>query len=110
MSILKNIGAPNKSTVGSLGDIYIDTKTGDEYKCMFAYRDSLLASFNYSWKKIKNGDRPILDVTNKPVNEVHNEDIRNIMNEPIDTPEPEQVKAPKPEKRNYANAYKQKHK
>lgn len=37
MAIIKQKGAPNRNTKGSIGDIYIDTKTGNAYKCTFAY-------------------------------------------------------------------------
>lgn len=116
MSISKNIGAPNKSTAGAVGDIYLDITTGDEYKCIFAYRDNLLMPFNYSWKKIKEGDSFVgLEKHNEEPKEESveesnetqaiEEDFSKFMNKPIDVPE-----KPRYGKRDYANAYKQKNK
>lgn len=37
MGEIKNNGIPTPKTKGSMGDIYIDTSTGEQYECVFAY-------------------------------------------------------------------------
>lgn len=53
MSNLSGIGAPTRKTVGGIGDIYTDTKTGKQYKCTFAYRSGKDADFDCEWKELK---------------------------------------------------------
>lgn len=51
MANLIGNGAPTKRTRGHVGDFYTDTKTGEEYKCIFAYRSDTEYDFECEWKK-----------------------------------------------------------
>lgn len=53
MANLTGTGAPTKRTVGAIGDIYTDTKTGNHYKCTFAYKSEKDDTFDCDWVKLK---------------------------------------------------------
>lgn len=57
MASINKSGVPTRKTKGAIGDIYIDSNTGDKYKCTFAYRD-FGKDFDYEWKKIESGENP----------------------------------------------------
>ena len=57
MTTINKSGVPTRKTKGAIGDIYIDSNTGDKYKCTFAYRD-FGKDFDYEWKKIESGKNP----------------------------------------------------
>ena len=57
MRNLKGTGAPTKKTVGAIGDVYRDTKTGNEYKCTFAYRSDDYSEFDCEWQYIGNSGK-----------------------------------------------------
>lgn len=110
MNKLKGTGAPTRKTEGAIGDIYTDTATGKQYKCVFSYRENTTGEFDCQWKP--------MDVKNPE------------QSKPVDVKNPEQSKAigetevkktiePKPEspketpnkpagKTNYAAAYNKK--
>lgn len=110
MNKLKGTGAPTRKTEGAIGDIYTDTATGKQYKCVFSYRENTTGEFDCQWKP--------MDVKNPE------------QSKPVDVKNPEQGKAigetevkkniePKPEspkettkkpsgKTNYAAAYNKK--
>lgn len=54
MTTIKRKGMPNRQTKGALGTIYIDTETGDKYKCTQAYSCSTVAGvqYEYEWKLV----------------------------------------------------------
>lgn len=47
MSVIKQKGVPTRKTKGAVGDVYINTQTGDKYNCTFAYNDGINAE--YTW-------------------------------------------------------------
>ena len=49
MAVLKQQGAPTRTTAGKIGDIRIDTNTGKRYECTFAYVDSNGVG-DYTWR------------------------------------------------------------
>lgn len=49
MSVVKQKGAPTRTTAGKIGDIRIDTITGKKYECTFAYVDSNGVG-DYTWR------------------------------------------------------------
>ena len=62
MSEIKNVGVPNRTTVGALGDIYTDTATGLKYKCTGA--STIAGQSDYEWTKIR---KPEVKVDVNPV-------------------------------------------
>ena len=56
MSNRSGKGIPTRKTVGALGDIYTDTTTGKQYKCIFAYRSDNDEEFDCQWKELSSGD------------------------------------------------------
>lgn len=56
MGEIKNNGIPTPKTKGSMGDIYIDTSTGEQYECVFAYSSHAYNKNEdyYAWVKLKN--------------------------------------------------------
>lgn len=50
---LSGHGAPTKSTVGSIGDIYTDLDTGLKYECksIYSYTGHNSLTVEYVWKK-----------------------------------------------------------
>ncbi len=57
MATITKAGVPTRKTKGAVGDTYIDSTTGDKYKCTFAYRD-FGKDFDYEWKKMESGKNP----------------------------------------------------
>lgn len=57
MAKLKGVGAPTRRTAGAIGDIYTDSKTGQEYICTFAYKSGIDEEFDCEWKKRVNGKK-----------------------------------------------------
>lgn len=51
MKIHKGKGAPTINTVGAIGDRYVDTDTGNQYRCTFSY--STGSQSEYGWKLMK---------------------------------------------------------
>lgn len=41
MATISENGIPNKFTKGSIGDMYIDLETGEQYICVMSYRSSV---------------------------------------------------------------------
>lgn len=76
MSRLNGTGAPTRKTIGAIGDIYTDNKTGKRYKCTFAYRSDKDGSFDCEWNELK---------TNKTQKE-EKEKINNVQNEVKEEP------------------------
>lgn len=57
MALKLGTGAPTKKTIGAIGDIYRDTKTGNEYKCTFAYRSDDYSEFDCEWQYLGNSGK-----------------------------------------------------
>lgn len=90
MTTIKLQGPPSTTTPGSVGDIFINTLTGEEYKCTFAYKNPHLGVAEFEWRPTGNVRRtPTIDI---PVAE---EEI-------IIENEPEPVKPEKPRYTNYS--------
>lgn len=53
MGIIHGNGVPGKNTAGSLGDIYVDDRNDQHYKCSLAIKISGSEGFEYEWKKMK---------------------------------------------------------
>lgn len=51
MAKLAGVGAPTRKTQGAIGDIYTDSKTGQEYVCTFAYKTGNDENLDCEWKK-----------------------------------------------------------
>lgn len=101
MNKLKGTGAPTRKTEGAIGDIYTDTATGKQYKCVFSYRENTTGEFDCQWKpmNVKNPDQ------SKAV------DVKNPEQSKTIEPKPESPKETlnKPTgKTNYAAAYNKK--
>ena len=67
MNKLKGTGIPTRKTAGAIGDIYIDTATGKQYKCVFSYRENTTGEFDCQWKPmdVKNPDQSkVVDAKN----------------------------------------------
>lgn len=67
MATIKQKGIPTRNTKGSIGDIYIDSNTGNHYQCTFAYKSG--DSIECDWKLVKKGSE-IKEAINKVVEEV----------------------------------------
>ena len=54
MAEINKSGAPDKNTVGQLGDIYINTNTGDRYKLAYICRTTTYDGVfvEYEWELI----------------------------------------------------------
>lgn len=76
---LNGKGAPTSLTKGAVGDIYVDTATGDKYKCTLSFGTGDDA--DCTWKKMQSG------VEAKPIAEKKKE-----------APKPEPIVKPAPEK------------
>ena len=85
MANLKGTGAPTKKTVAAIGDIYMDTATGKQYQCTFAYRTNNHTDFDYSWVELKGVK------VEEPVEETKDEPVEK----PVEKKEPDQTKTSK---------------
>ncbi len=105
MSVIKQSGIPTRKTKGAIGDIYIDTKTGNQYTCTFAY--SVNGDCDCTWIPVKGVEEKVVEV--KPVEPVVKEQeidiVEEVKEEVVETKEVEEVKdTPKP-RTNYAKPY-----
>lgn len=93
MATIKLQGQPTKTTPGSVGDTYIDTLTGVEYKCTFAYNNAFLKVTEFDWVPTGNIRRtPTIDipvVTEEVPKEIPKEVVR--LNEPVKDEKPKYV-------------------
>lgn len=100
MSNRSGKGIPTRKTAGALGDIYTDTTTGKQYKCIFAYRSDNDEEFDCQWKELSGGDAKKSEVEKvEKVEEVEEERVE----------EPVEVEEEQPKRTNY-NAYSKKSK
>lgn len=65
MANIKGTGAPTRKTLGAVGDIYTDNKTGRQYKCTFAYRSDDKIDFDCEWTPVKNKKIPVVEAAVK---------------------------------------------
>lgn len=110
MNKLKGTGIPTRKTAGAIGDIYTDTTTGKQYKCVFSYRENTTGEFDCQWKPMDVKDpeqSKAVDVKNpeqsKPTTESKLSEQKPVTNEK----EKETLKKPAG-KTNYAAAYNKK--
>jgi hypothetical protein len=55
MSEIRGKGIPLSTTKGSIGDYYIDTNTGEKYRCIFSYTAAVgsgKTEYSYVWHKV----------------------------------------------------------
>ena len=52
MAVITKSGKPRSTTPASIGDIYINSDTGEKYRCTFSYKDNYGVS-TYTWKEIE---------------------------------------------------------
>lgn len=52
MAIIKRKGEPTERTEGAVGDIYIDDATGNQYECIFSYKEEPKGSLYTQWKNL----------------------------------------------------------
>lgn len=106
MSNRSGKGIPTRKTVGALGDIYTDTTTGKQYKCIFAYRSDDDEEFDCQWKELSSGDAKKSEVEKvEKVEEV--EKVEKVEEETVE--EPVEVEEEQPKRTNYS-AYSKKSK
>jgi hypothetical protein len=121
MSTIKGKGIPTRNTKGAIGDTYVDSSSGRQYKCVNAY--GALGQFEYTWKPMKNEQgkvevketkpaKPVAEkkVEVKPVEEPKAEPVvEEKVEEVVEEPVKEEVKETK-QRTNYAAAYNKKSK
>lgn len=106
MSNRSGKGIPTRKTVGALGDIYTDTTTGKQYKCIFAYRSDNDEEFDCQWKELSSGDTKKSEV--EKVEEVEEvEKVEKVEEETVE--KPVEVEEEQPKRTNYS-AYSKKSK
>ena len=93
MSNRSGKGIPTRKTVGALGDIYTDTTTGKQYKCIFAYRSDNDEEFDCQWKEMSSGD-----AKKSGVEKV--EKVEKVEEETVE--EPVEVEEEQPKRTNYS--------
>ena len=99
MNKLKGTGIPTRKTEGAIGDIYTDTATGKQYKCVFSYRENTTGEFDCQWKP--------MDVKNPAQDELIGEtEVKKTIEPKPESPK-ETTKKPAG-KTNYAAAYNKK--
>ena len=100
MSNRSGKGIPTRKTAGALGDIYTDTTTGKQYKCIFAYRSDNDEEFDCQWKEMSSGNAKKSEVEKvEKVDKVEEETVE----------EPVEVEEEQPKRTNYS-AYSKKSK
>lgn len=98
MAKLTGTGAPTRTTIGALGDIYTDTNTGIQYECTFAYRDDTDADFDCQWRELPNtGKKP------QPVKQEKKEEPKLVEPEMPETKEETPVKQPQQKRTDYTS-------
>ena len=100
MSNRSGKGIPTRKTVGALGDIYTDTTTGKQYKCIFAYRSDNDEEFDCQWKELSSGDTKKSEVEKV-------EKVEKVEEETVE--KPVEVEEEQPKRTNYS-AYSKKSK
>ena len=91
-------GAPTSKTVGAIGDIYVDTRNGNRYRCTMAYKSC--GEIECEWEP----DKDIIPLTafqnamsDKVVAVKFEDDVVKTVDKPVDKP------IEKPEKPQYNN-------
>ena len=108
---IKRVGAPTRTTKGSVGDTYIDLKARKAYICTSAYRDST-GSVDYTWREKENEEVAEDDLT--AMEETPKETPKQTFDAPVieDVEEPSEKKLeqPRPQNPNQKRNYNQYHK
>lgn len=104
MAKLTGVGAPTRRTEGAIGDIYTDSKTGQEYICTFSYKSGIDEEFDCEWKKRVNGKKV---ETSSKYGEVKKEEKPDTPVDAVEVVEesPEKPEAPVTPKRRDYSAY-----
>lgn len=107
MAMIKKLGAPTRTTVGAIGDKYIDLKTRKAYTCVSAYRSSN-GSVDYAWRATDEVDEipeDLVEEEKEPeVSETVVEAAEEVVEEPTEEPVVEETR--KPNKYNYNKQFK----
>lgn len=93
MGTIRRLGAPNRNLKASIGDIYIDLKTGNKYKCTFSY--VVAGNYECDWKLVEKDTEiekaPVVEkeviVEEEPVIETPVEVIEVAEAEPVQQPQ-----------------------
>lgn len=91
MARIKGVGAPTRTTKGSVGDTYIDLKSKKQYRCIYAYH-STSGTVEYTWRvqedEVSEEDTPSnpMDVVAK--NNIPESSKDDIVDEVINEDEP----------------------
>ena len=103
--VLRKNGKPGSNVAGTVGDIYIDTNTGEKYECIFAYKDSMLNEM-YKWKLVGKEDLQNREETAKEVKP--DVDISNVSEEQVEEPilESPEPMVEEPVSKNHTNYHK----
>lgn len=111
MAMIKRVGAPTRTTVGAIGDTYIDLKTRKAYICTSAYHSSN-GSVDYAWRATdvteEIPEEP--QVIEEPVEEEKESETvveaveEEVIEEPKEEPAVEETR--KPNKYNYNKQFK----
>lgn len=93
MSTIKGKGIPTRKTKGAIGDIYIDSTTGKQYKCTNAY--GVNGEFDYTWRAEKQESVQNGKVEVKPAKPVESKVVpEKKVEEPVKEEVVETAKAP----------------
>lgn len=109
MAKLNGSGVPTRKTIGAIGDIYTDTTTGEQYKCIFAYRSDNDEDFDCQWKKLDTDKKPYVKPEAKEVAKTAEEEPVEKKKEEPEQPKEETPVNETPQRTNYT-AYSKKHK
>ena len=80
MAAIKGKGVPNQHTKGHIGDLYIDTNTGNRYLCTFSYSDYFVDG-EYAWTYV--GTTETTDMESLPESEEKTEEVKPSVEEPV---------------------------
>lgn len=104
MAIIKKLGAPTRTTVGAIGDTYIDLKTKKVYSCVSAYRSSN-GSVDYAWRATDN----VEEIPEEPAVAEEEEEVPETVAEAVEeeiAEEPAVEETRKPNKYSYNKQFK----
>lgn len=84
MANINGVGIPTREIAGAIGDIYTDTKTGMQYKCVFAYSSSNDDTCDCEWEAMKTNSKSNVSerIKETPKTLEKNIDEENLAEEP----------------------------
>ena len=93
MGTIKRLGAPSRNIKASIGDIYIDLKTGNKYQCVFSY--VLAGTYECDWKLVDSNTKDTNDheveetpITKEEVIVEETPSVEEVVKEETSEPEP----------------------